>query len=1594
MPYEAPAKTDPQISADNRSSDKAVLEAPSNERKRIQNMAEDRALFAAFQKVRGDLEGALARTRKIEEETRAREEAERIKMRREGFSKQAAAKGATARVREAQKKLQQKSQQKSSPVSEANQTHRGPNAASSAAPSTAPEPKRLSKSAATGAFGSLLADAANSAGAVFRSAQNLKSEAEQKGKAAKKAKARDVQTSSSGEKHAPREAATLKREAPATRQKRKEQSGQPNRGRPSRPAAPEALRQLEGMNKLGQRGPQGEQKSRERNDRKRQAPQNAGRPQSALPSEGQSAQAVRSETKLSKAQQAKTDRSPRKDRAPRLTWAERRNPIPPFELAPGLPVSERADEIIKAIRENQVVIVCGETGSGKTTQLPKIALMAGRGEKGRIGCTQPRRIAASSIAARIAEELKTAPGDVVGYKVRFTDHTAPGATIKLMTDGILLAETQGDPMLSAYDTIIIDEAHERSINIDFLLGYLKRLIVKRPDLKVIVTSATIDSDRFAEHFAVNGRPAPVLNISGRTYPVEIRWRPIEDADEEDDRTMLAAIENALSELEAAGPGDILVFFPGEREIREAADYLRKTRVGKTEILPLFARLSASDQARVFAPSGMRRIVLATNVAETSLTVPGIRYVVDPGYARVKRYSYRYKVEQLLVERVSQASANQRAGRCGRVADGICIRLYSEEDFAGRPAFTDPEIMRSNLAAVILRAMSLKLGDVREFPFVQAPPPKAFADGFSILEELAAVNERGELTRLGETLAKLPVDPKLGRMLMAGNEFGALRELLIITSGLSVQDPRERPLDAQQAADEAHRKLADERSDFLSYVKLWDFVEKARAEKESNRKFDQEMKRRYLSPRRLREWREVEHQLESLASDLGWRLNTAPATFEEVHRALLSGLLGNIGSKAVESDFRAPPYLGARGIKFWIWPGSIRAKKCGRWILAGQIMETSKLYARCVADIDPEWIERAAGSLIRKNWSEPHWEKKRGEVVALEKGTLYGLTVYQGRRVSFARHDPKLARELFIREGLVEGEIEGDFAFLKHNLRLVKEIRDMEHKTRRPDVLVDEQLIFDFYDRVIPEDVNSTATLAKWLKAEKTSEKSTEKSSQAPEGTSALPVEKRLRLSREELMRHEAAGATTQYFPKKLEMAGVEMALTYNFEPGSPRDGVTMAVPLFALNQIDPVRAEWLVPGMVKEKAQVLLKSLPQKIRRHCVPIADYAKGFFTRMQDGAPQSVGFLQALADDIRGNLGIPCTPSDFKPEQLPAHLILNFKVVDEHGRQLAMGRNLSELRAELGREAQETFRSVAQADASVARDLADADAVTDWTFGELPELMEIQRRGETLIGHPALVDRGDVCSIEVFDDPVEAQKAHRKGLLKLFRLTLREQVKFVERTLRELGRVQMQASIVPGLSKSFESFESLEHDVVDCALTATALADPLPNDEASFRARREDVRGRLTLVAGEVARLITEIASTATLIPMKLKRFAGEKRLLEDVNGELLRLFPPHFLLEVPLSQLAHYPRYMKAIVYRLDRYADDPARDEAKSREIERLSSAWQREVAKRRGQPDPHLVEFGWLLEELRVSLFAQQLRTPMPVSVKRLERVWQSIARL
>lgn len=867
-----------------------------------------------------------------------------------------------------------------------------------------------------------------------------------------------------------------------------------------------------------------------------------------------------------------------------------RHPLPSVSFPEELPVSARREEIAAALQANQVIIVSGETGSGKTTQLPKICLSLGRGERGLIGHTQPRRIAATSTAKRIAQELGSPPGMHVGYKIRFNDVLSEGAWVKLMTDGILLAETQSDPLLRNYDTLIIDEAHERSLNIDFLLGYLKQLLPKRLDLKVIITSATIDADRFSRHFEINGRAAPVIEVSGRLYPVEIRYRPVESeltqkhttigtagatkpaaapttsaARGRQQRDLMDAIVDAVDELALIGPGDILIFLPGEREIRDAAEALRKHHPPHVEILPLFARLSAHDQERVFKPSNARRLVLATNVAETSLTVPGIRFVVDAGTARVKRYSYRNKVEQLQIETIAQSAANQRAGRCGRVAAGVCIRLYDEQDYLQRPKFTDPEILRSSLAAVILKMKSLRLGDVEQFPFIEPPLGRAIADGYQLLQELGAVDDARELTTLGRQLAKLPLDPRVGRMILAGRDHHCLSEMVVVAAALSVQDPRDRPADAQAAADNAHKKFADEKSEFLSYLKLWKWFEEAIDQKKSNRQLQEQCREHFLSQMRLREWRDVHSQLFTLVREQGWRLNEAPATYEQLHVALLTGLLGNVGYKSDDE----PNYLGARGIRFHLWPGSGLSKKAGRWVLAAELVETSRLFARTIANIQPEWLERVGGHLLKKSWGDPRWEKKSGQVSAYERATLYGLVVYSQRRIDYGKIQAAEAREIFIRSALVQGDFDTRAPFFAHNQKLIREIENLEHKSRRLDVLVDEELIAAFYDKLLPADINTTVDFERWHR------------------TASKDDPKLLYLSRDDLMRHEAAGITTDLFPKVMRTAGMEMSLTYHFEPGAVRDGVTLTVPLYALNQVSLARCEWLVPGMLKEKTHLL-----------------------------------------------------------------------------------------------------------------------------------------------------------------------------------------------------------------------------------------------------------------------------------------------------------------------------------------------------------------------------------------------------------------------
>jgi ATP-dependent helicase HrpA len=1274
----------------------------------------------------------------------------------------------------------------------------------------------------------------------------------------------------------------------------------------------------------------------------------------------------------------------------RAGGADNPRPVPlSIEFPESLPVSARRDEIGRAIREHQVVIVSGETGSGKTTQLPKIALTLGRGRLngGRlIGHTQPRRIAASSVARRIAEELDTPLGEVVGFKVRFQDRLSRDASVKLMTDGILLAETQRDPLLLAYDTLIVDEAHERSLNIDFLLGYLRQLLPRRPDLKLVITSATIDAERFAQHFASAAGPAPVIQVSGRLYPVEMRWRPFQEAKDFDVNDAIGA---AVDELWRGAAGDVLVFLPGEREIRDAAEHLRKHHPPGVEILPLFARLSEAEQHKVFEPHGRPRIVLATNVAETSLTVPGIRYVVDPGTARVKRYSYRNKVEQLQVEPISQAAANQRAGRCGRVADGICIRLYDEAGFAARPRFTDPEILRSSLAGVILRMQALGLGGIDEFPFVEPPPKKAVADGWQLLAELNAVDERNELTDIGRALARLPLDPRVGRMILEAKEREALAEVLVIAAALSGQDVRDRPLEHQQAADEKHKRFDDEKSEFSGYLKLWKWLEDSRGghgeHRLSNRQHEALMREHFVSARRVREWRDIHSQLHTVVAEHGWRLNTTPATYEQVHLALLSGLLGNVGLKSDDDE----SYLGARGIRFWRHPGAHLSKKPARWIVAAELVETTRLFGRGLAAIEPPWLERLGAHLLKTSLSDPHWEKKAGEVVALERGTLYGLPVYFNRRVQFGQVDPAAAREIFIREALLAGEWDTKLPFLQHNRKLVRQVEELEHKSRRQDVLVDDALIFAFYDQQIPADVVGAASFERWCRAEAKRQPSL------------------LQLSKDELMRHEAAGITTDAFPKTVRLGGIDCAAAYLHAPGDPKDGVTVTVPIYALNQVAEARCEWLVPGLLKEKVQALAKSLPGRPRSRLLPLPDYAQGFAERASFG---DGSLLDALLDDVRATTQLDVKAADFKLDALPAHLFMNLRVVDEHGRQLGMGRHVPALKAELGGQARAAFQALAKLKieptatpspqpspasgrgserfplplAGEGGGEGGAARYTGWTFGELPELMELRKAGQTLVGFPALIDKGTHVELEVFDEPAVAAQKQRAGLRRLFALQLREPLKHLERNLPELRATA-------ALFLSLGSADELREQIVEVALDRAFLADPLPADAASFQRRLDEGRARLQLIAQEVARQVHAVLVEHAAAARKLKDARAPKEVQDDLAAQLQRLVHARFVVATPWLQLQQLPRYLKAVQMRLDKLRADPARDAQRLAELRPLEQRWLRRVAERRGAADARLDEFRWLLEELRVSLFAQELRTPQPVSVKRLQRAWEQL---
>ncbi|MCB1876543.1 MAG: ATP-dependent RNA helicase HrpA [Chromatiales bacterium] len=1245
--------------------------------------------------------------------------------------------------------------------------------------------------------------------------------------------------------------------------------------------------------------------------------------------------------------------------------------LPKLEYPENLPVSGRREEIEKAIRENQVVVVCGETGSGKTTQLPKICLAAGRGVDGLIGHTQPRRIAARTVAARIAEEMQTELGTVVGYKVRFKDHTNPNGYIKLMTDGILLAETQSDRLLSGYDTLIIDEAHERSLNIDFLLGYLKQLLPRRPDLKVVITSATIDPQRLARHFG----GAPIIEVSGRTYPVEVRYRPLVSEDEdEQDRDLQQAIVEAVDELAREKPSDILVFLSGEGEIRETSETLRKHKLRDTEILPLFARLSLSEQARAFSAHRGRRIVLATNVAETSLTVPGIRYVIDPGRARISRYSHRSKVQRLPVEAVSQASASQRAGRCGRVADGICIRLYSEEDLQAREEFTDPEILRTNLAAVILRMQALGFGDVSAFPFVDPPDNRLINDGYRLLAELGAVDAQRKLTTIGRRLAQLPIDPRIGRMLLAAGREGALSEVLVIGAALAVQDPRERPMEARQAADQKHAVFRDEKSDFLTLLNLWNWYEEQKKHL-SQSKLRKLCKENFISFLRVREWREMVGQLREMMLE-GERshLNEEPAEYAAVHRALLTGLLSQIGFLQENRD-----YLGARNLRFSVFPSSTLAKRTPKWIMAAELMETRKTFALNCADIRPQWVESLAGHLVNRNYSEPHWEKRAGQVGAWERVTLYGLTLVARRRVNYGPIEPEAAREIFIREALVNGELNTRAPFFQHNRSLIQEVEKLEHKSRRPDVLVDEAAIYAFYDERLPAGIYSAAAFEKWREqAEKDQPKI-------------------LYLDRATLLREDGGGVSKKDFPDHLALDGLQLPLRYRFSPGEADDGVTVRVPLAVLNQLKPEPFEWLVPGLLQNRIEALLRALPKALRKSFVPVPDFARASVEAL---VPRQSPLLESLAEQLRRMTGVAVPADAWDAERVPDHLRMRFEVLAEDGKRVIdQGRDLALLQRRHGAKASEGFAALPHAEVEENRPMMR------WEFDALPESVEMQRHGVRFQAWPALEDRGDCVARVLCDAPEKADAVHRRGVRRLLRLTLGRNLRDIERKLPGFQALCVRYTRVPapawlgkgtGQTQGKQLCEGLQAELVDRVLDRVFDLDERPiRNRVDFESRVEQRRGRIVDLLNQTLATLQSILSLHQELRAQLSGRIPPAWLaaVQDLRSQLDHLVYRGFLTDTPDSAFDSLPRYLKAIEIRLQRLTQDPGRDARRMNEVIRhWEQCLQRlEKARAQGRPSEELRQYRWMIEEFRVSLFAQELKTAYPISEKRLMQQWRLV---
>ncbi|MEU8269050.1 ATP-dependent RNA helicase HrpA [Sphaerisporangium sp. NPDC049002] len=1248
-----------------------------------------------------------------------------------------------------------------------------------------------------------------------------------------------------------------------------------------------------------------------------------------------------------KALRAITDQVTTEIEAAEARVGARRALVPEITYPASLPVSQRRDDILDAVRDHQVVIVAGETGSGKTTQIPKICLELGRGIRGQIGHTQPRRIAARTVAERIAEELDTPLGEAVGYKVRFTDQSGEGTLVKLMTDGILLAEMQRDRLLSRYDTLIIDEAHERSLNIDFILGYLKQLLPKRPDLKLIITSATIDPERFSRHFG----DAPIVEVSGRTYPVEVRHRPIS----EDQEDQAQAIVDAVDELCAEGPGDILVFLSGEREIRDTAEALKGR---KEEVLPLYARLSSGEQHRVFQAHRGRRIVLATNVAETSLTVPGIKYVVDPGFARVSRYSHRLKVQRLPIEPISQASANQRKGRCGRTSDGICVRLYSEEDFLGRPEFTDPEILRTNLASVILQMTSLGLGDIGAFPFVEPPDQRQVKDGVNLLQELGAFDEHRKLTAIGGKLAQLPVDPRLARMVLAADGNGCATEVMVIAAALSIQDPRERPADKQAQADQKHARFADKESDFLSYLNLWDHLREQQRELSSGQ-FRRMCKADFLNYLRVREWQDIYSQLKQVAKGMGVTLNTTRPEPYRIHVSLLAGMLSHIGLMDVEKADKNDPgprrravreYIGARNARFAIFPGSALFRKQPRWVMAGELVETSRLWARVVAKIEPEWVEPLAQHLVKRTYSEPHWEKNQGAVMAYEKVTLYGVPIVVERKVNYGRVDPELSRELFIRHGLVEGDWDTHHRFLKENRRLLSEVEELENRARRRDILVDDETLFDFYDKRVPESVLSAAHFDTWWKRQRQVEPDL------------------LTFSTDMLINQNAdAGGLQEAYPDAWRQGGQRMRLTYQFEPGADADGVTVHVPLQVLNQVDGDGFDWQIPGLREELVVELIRSLPKPIRRNFVPAPNYAKAVLEKV---TPGNEPLVDAVARELFQLTGVRVPPDAFDPARLPDHLRVTYRVVDERRKTVAEDKDLSALKRRLAPKMRATL--------SRAGEELERTGLRSWTFGELPKLFEQGR----VKAYPALVDEGGSVAIRVFETEAEQRTAMWAGTRRLVLLNVTSPAKAILRGLTTSQKLALSHSPHRDAAELFE-------DCVTCAADKLIAESGGPAwKPADFQRVHEHVRAELFDTVSEVVARVERVLAIWQTVRATLGAMRSPADTLEEIEEHLSSLVFPGFVTATGERRLPDLQRYLRAVERRLEKLPDDPYRDRERMLQLDRVRDVYEETLERlppaRRSEGA--VTDIRWMLEELRVSYFAQTLGTPYPVSDKRIHK--------